>query len=156
MKHNLLQPDSVKKNFAFQIIYQVVILVIPLIVSPYLTRTMGSIALGTYTYTYSIAYYFVVFAMLGINKHGQRIIAQRRNDSEKLRTTFWSLYFIHAVASILSLAAYLVYVLVICGSDKEIALIQGIYVFSATLDITWLFYGLENLRLFLLETPLLS
>lgn len=88
MKHNLLQPDSVKKNFAFQIIYQVVILVIPLIVSPYLTRTMGSIALGTYTYTYSIAYYFVVFAMLGINKHGQRIIAQRRNDSEKLRTTF--------------------------------------------------------------------
>ena len=147
MKHNLLQPDRVKKNFAFQIIYQVVILVIPLIVSPYLTRTMGSIALGTYTYTYSIAYYFVVFAMLGINKHGQRIIAQRRNDSEKLRTTFWSLYFIHAVASILSLAAYLVYVLVICGSDKEIALIQGIYVFSATLDITWLFYGLEKFKI---------
>ena len=90
MKHNLLQPDSVKKNFAFQIIYQVVILVIPLIVSPYLTRTMGSIALGTYTYTYSIAYYFVVFAMLGINKHGQRIIAQRRNDSEKLRTVLYT------------------------------------------------------------------
>ena len=41
MKHNLLQPDSVKKNFAFQIIYQVVILVIPLIVSPYLTRQWG-------------------------------------------------------------------------------------------------------------------
>lgn len=34
MKNNLLQPDSAKKNFAFQIIYQVVILVIPLIVSP--------------------------------------------------------------------------------------------------------------------------
>lgn len=147
MKNNFLQPDSAKKNFAFQIIYQTVILVIPLIVSPYLTRTMGSTALGAYTYTYSIAYYFVVFAMLGINKHGQRIIAQRRNDPEKLRTTFWSLYFIHAIASILSLAFYFVYVFVICDSDREIALIQGVYVFSATLDITWLFYGLEKFKI---------
>ena len=65
------------------------------------------------------------------------LLRKRRNDSEKLRTTFWSLYFIHAVASILSLAAYLVYVLVICGSDKEIALIQGIYVFL----LRWILRG---------------
>lgn len=147
MDRALLRPDSAKKNFIFQIFYHVVILVIPLIVSPYLTRAMGSTSLGIYTYTYSIAYYFVVFAMLGINKHGQRIIAQRRNDIFLLRKTFWSLYFIHLITSAIALLAYLGYVLVICQSDRTIAMVQTIYVFSAAIDITWLFYGLEKFRL---------
>lgn len=147
MNRALLRPDSAKKNFVFQIFYQVVILVLPLIVSPYLTRTMGSTSLGIYTYTYSIAYYFVAFAMLGINRHGQRIIAQRRGDMVSLRKTFWSLYCIHFIASLLALAAYLIYVFAICASDVKIALVQIIYVFSAALDITWLFYGLEKFRI---------
>ncbi|MCD8117246.1 MAG: oligosaccharide flippase family protein [Oscillospiraceae bacterium] len=147
MNRALLRPDGAKKNFVFQIFYQVVILVIPLVVSPYLTRTMGSTSLGVYTYTYSIAYYFVVFAMLGINRHGQRIIAQRRGDMVSLRKTFWSLYCIHFIASLLALAAYLIYVFAICASDVKIALVQTIYVFSAALDITWLFYGLEKFRI---------
>ena len=77
MKHNLLQPDSVKK-FCFSNhipgcnpCYSVNCFTIS-------NADNGGIALGTYTYTYSIAYYFVVFAMLGINKHGQRIIAQKK------------------------------------------------------------------------------
>lgn len=146
MKNNLLKADSAQKNFIFQIIYQAVVLVIPLVVSPYLTRTLGSTALGTYTYTYSIAYYFVVFGMLGINKHGQRIIAQRRHDYDELRTTFWSLYFIHFVASGLLLLLYYIYVILICRSNKNIAIIQSIYVLSGVLDITWLFYGLEKFK----------
>lgn len=146
MNRRLLRPDTAKKNFTFQLLYNVVILVIPLIVSPYLTRTMGSTSLGIYTYTYSIAYYFVVFAMLGINKHGQRIIAQRRDNINRLRKTFWSLLVIHLAASFLSLGAYIIYAALLCQSDKNIALIQGIYVFSAALDITWLFYGLEKFK----------
>ncbi|MCD8371493.1 MAG: oligosaccharide flippase family protein [Clostridiales bacterium] len=147
MNQALLRPDSAKKNFAFQMFYNVVILVMPLIISPYLTRTMGSTSLGIYTYTYSIAYYFVILAMLGINKHGQRIIAQRRNDIVRLRKTFWSLYCIHLIASAIAFIAYFVYVLLICKSDKMIAMVQAIYVFSAALDITWLFYGLEKFKM---------
>lgn len=147
MKQGLLYPDSAKKNFAFQIIYNIVILVIPLIVSPYLTRTLGSTSLGVYTYTYSIAYYFVTFAMLGINKHGQRIIAKRRNDIIQLRKTFWSLYLIHFITSGVALIAYLFYALIICQSDKTITVVQTIYVLSAALDITWLFYGLEKFKM---------
>ena len=87
-------------------IYQFVILVVPMIVSPYLTRTLGATSLGAYSYTYSIAYYFVVFAMLGINKHGQRIISQRKNELIELRKTFWSLYSVHFVTSALFLVLF--------------------------------------------------
>ncbi len=146
MSSKLLKQDGAKSNFAFQVLYKTLVLVVPLIVSPYLTRTLGSTSLGVYTYTYSIAYYFVIIAMLGIDKHGRRIIALRRYDRVVLRKTFWSLYLIHFIASVFMLAAYLVYVLLICKSDVDVALIQAIYVFSAALDITWLFYGLEKAR----------
>ena len=94
---NRQQRDGVSKNFIYQFLYQVVIMVIPLIVSPYLTRTLGSKALGIYTYVNSIALYFVMFANLGITKHGQRIVAQNRNDSKKLSRVFWSLFLVHVI-----------------------------------------------------------
>lgn len=146
-KNTLLSPDSTKKNFTFQLLYQVVILVIPLIVSPYLTRTLGGKSLGVYSYTYSIAYYFVVFAMLGINTHGQRIISQRRGNIVELRKTFWSLYCVHFITSLTALVAYIFYVILICKSDVDIAFVQTIYVASAIFDLTWLFFGLEKFKM---------
>lgn len=143
---SLLTPDSTKKNFIFQFAYQFIILVVPLIVSPYLTRTLGGTSLGIYSYTYSIAYYFVVFAMLGINKHGQRIISQRRYNIIELRKTFWSLLSVHFFVSIVAILAYTIYVFVFCNSDVEVAFAQTLYVASAAFDLTWLFYGLEKFK----------
>lgn len=145
-QNKLLNGDSVKKNFIFQFVYQVVILVIPLVISPYLTRVLGSKALGIYTYTYSIAYYFVIVAMLGISKYGQRIVAERKKDILKLRQTVWSLVSLHLVVSILVFVAYVGYALLLCKSDKNVVLAQGIYVFSAIIDFTWLFQGLERFK----------
>lgn len=92
----MMTEQSIKKNFVFQFSYQILIFVIPLVISPYLTRTLGGEALGIYSFTYSIAYYFLLLANLGIRRHGQRAIAASRNDETKLRKTFWSIYYIHA------------------------------------------------------------
>ena len=141
-----IKVQSTKKNFVFQFLYQVIILIIPLVTAPYLTRTLGDTALGIYSYTYSIAYYFVIFAQLGISRHGQRIIAARRDDTESLRKTFWSLYTVHVAFSFLSLVAYISFVAVFGNNYRVIYLLQTIYVTSAVFDITWLFYGLENFQ----------
>ncbi len=142
-----IKAQSLKKNFIFQILYQVVMLVIPLIITPYLTRRLGADAYGVYTYTYSIAYYFVIFAMLGIMRHGQRLIVSKRNDENQLRKAFWSLYFVHVCFSLLALAAYVIFIYCIGEPQyRTVYLFQTIYVASALFDITWLFYGLENFQ----------
>lgn len=151
-----IKTQSVKKNFIFQILYQVVILVIPLVVSPYLTRTLGDTELGIYSYTNSIAYYFVIFAMLGISRHGQRVIAARRDDKQTLSRTFWSLYCVHAVFSVIVIFAYLGFVFIWGGDYKTTYLIQVIYVASALFDITWLFYGLENFKTVVIKNFILK
>lgn len=141
-----MQKQSLSKNFIFQFLYQGLILLIPLVLSPYLTRVLQETALGTYTYINSTAYYFVIFAMLGISRHGQRIVSQNVNDELKLRKAFWSLFTLHAAISLLSVVLYFVFILIFVNTDKTIYIIEAIYVASAIFDITWLFYGLENFK----------
>lgn len=142
----MLEKENLKKNFAFQFLYQIVVLVIPMILSPYLTRTLQETSLGIYSYVYSIAYYFVVVANLGISRHGQRIIAQSRDNHIKLRKAFWSLFTFHAVFSLIVMIAYFAFIVFFVKSDKTVYLIQSLFVLSALFDITWLFYGLENFK----------
>lgn len=151
-----MKQQNLKTNFIFQVIYQILILVIPLITAPYLTRTLGDTSLGIYSYSYSIAYYFVIFAMLGISRHGQRIISARRNDVTALRKTFWSLYFVHTIVSIFSIIAYFLFIFLYNTNDKIIYYIQGIYVLSALFDITWLFYGLETFKSVVIRNAILK
>ena len=142
----MIKKQSLSKNFMFQFLYQGLILVIPLVISPYLTRTLQESALGIYSYVNSIAYYFLIVAMLGIMKHGQRIISQSINDYTKLRKVFWSLFSVHVVISLVVFVAYMFFSLIIVKSDRNIYIIESLYVLSALFDVTWLFYGLENFQ----------
>lgn len=136
---------GLRKNLIYQLAYQIIILVVPLVLSKYVTNIINKDVLGVYSYSYSIASYFVIFAMLGIQKYGTRVISQAKNDSTKLRVTFWSLFTIHFILSFIALISYFILGLFI-SIPGDIYIIQGLYVASAIFDITWLFYGLENFK----------
>lgn len=141
-----IKAQSVAKNFSYQIFYQIATLVIPLIVSPYLTRTLGDTSLGIYSYTNSIAYYFLAFANLGIAKYGQRCLAAVRDSRDKLRIEFWSLYTVHGVISLSSTLLFFAFAFFFVRNNRTVFLAQSLYVISAISDITWLFYALENFK----------
>lgn len=137
---------SVKKNFIYNVAYQVLILVLPLVTAPYLSRVLGSEGLGTYSYSYSVAYYFVMFAMLGVNNYGNRAIAVARDDGSALRRTFWEIWALQAGLSAPMLAVYSCYAVFGAGCALT-ALVWIPYVLSAALDVNWLFFGLEKFKL---------
>lgn len=141
-----VEQKDASKNFILQFAYQTIILIIPLFVSPYLTRKLGKTALGEYSYVYSIVYYFVAFANLGIAKYGQREIARNTGDMNNLRRCFWSIFDAHIFFSIISIIIFYIGVLIINPADKWIFLIEGIFIVAALFDITWLFYGMENFK----------
>ena len=141
-----MQESKLKSNFLFQGIYQVLIYLIPLVVAPYLTRVLKSEALGIYTYVNSIAYYFVIFANLGISRYGQRTIASNKNDSEKCRKVFWGILIDHIIVSILIILIYIFYCVFFVKEYIEIYFIELLYIVSALFDVTWFFYGLENFK----------
>lgn len=141
-----IKAQTLKKNFAFQTIYQLLINVLPFIVSPYLTRTLGKTELGIYTYTTAIAYYFVLLANLGLERYGQRVIAEKKNDETALRKTFWSLFLINMTSSLFSLGLYTGFIFLFGQDYQSVYFMQMLYVASAMFDVTFLFMGLENFQ----------
>ena len=83
--------SSIKKNFSYNLVYQILNLVILLVTSPYIARVLGPDKSGIYSYTYSVANFFLLAAMLGVNNYGNRSIALIRDDKEKLLKTFSSI-----------------------------------------------------------------
>lgn len=139
--------SSIKKNFFYQSIYQILVIILPLITAPYIARTLGSENTGIYSYTNSIAYYFVMFAMLGLEQYGNRCIAQARDDKNTLDKTFSELVTVHLFVSIIFFSLYIVYALFLSGDYRIYTLIQGLYVLSAVFDISWFYFGIEKFKI---------
>ena len=138
--------SSIKKNFLYNSLYQILVMFIPLITMPYISRVLGAQGVGTYSYAYSIANYFVLFIMLGLNNYGNRTIARVRDNEEKLSKTFWSIYALQLFLGIIINIIYVGYSFFI-SSNIYISLSMFFYVLSATFDINWLFFGLEKFKL---------
>ncbi len=141
-----MKRNSITKNLLFQFLNQILTLLFPLLLSPYLTRSLTETPLGIYTFTYSVSYYFIMLSMLGISRYGQRVISQNAHDKIKIRTTFWSLFTVHAAVSAVFTLSYVLFVSFYIEQNKEIYLFQSFYVLSALFDLSWLYYGLENIK----------
>ena len=78
--------------------------------------------------------------MLGIGIYGTKKIAATNDVS----STFWNIYAIQLISSILAISVYVIAILSIPQMRGIIPLILGIVLFTKMLDISWLFAGKEE------------
>ena len=77
---------KVLKNYAYNLSYQLLVIILPIITTPYVTRVFSSNDLGTYGYFNSIVTYFLLLATLGVANYGTKEISGHRKDIQK---NFW-------------------------------------------------------------------
>lgn len=136
---------SIKKNLAYQSFYEILQIILPLISSPYVSRVLGAEGLGIFSYTYSIAYYFQLFGMLGLKFYGNRTIARVRDDEQKLNETYSEILVLHLIFSGVSTAIYVIY----SGLLAEYTFYSFLQIFmvaAALFDVSWLYFGLEQFK----------
>ena len=143
--------SSIRKNFLYNVAYQILLILLPLITTPYISRVLGADGIGIYTYTYTVVNYFVLIAMLGVKNYGNRSIASVRDDPEQLSQTFWEIYSLQFLCSALALGGYFFFVFTFEAENLFIFVIQSIYIFSGMTDISWLFFGLEQFKVTVLR-----
>ena len=103
-----MKKQSVKKNYIYNLLYQMLAVVIPLLITPYVSRVLGAGNIGAFSYTTAVTGYFVLFGNLGIATYGQLRIAAFRNDKKKVSQIFYELVLLRfclmAVMSLLFIA----------------------------------------------------
>lgn len=138
---------SIKKNFIYQVIYEVVIIILPLATSPYIARVIGPKGVGIYSYHYSIAHYFMLFSVLGLKNYGNRAIAKCRDDRDNLNIVFSNLLTLHVIISTLVTLIYIVYIIFFVNAGERIyAYILIFAVLSSLFDISWFYFGIEHFK----------
>ena len=133
---------KVIKNYLYNLSYQILTIILPIITVPYVTRIFTNEDLGNYVFYNSIVSYFSLFAMLGIGVYGTKQIAAASDVS----STFWNIYVIQLIASILAMAVYIIAIFSIPQMGGIIPLIVGITLFAKMIDISWLFSGKEDFK----------
>lgn len=140
-----MKQPSIKTNWIYNVCNKLISYIVPLIVTPYVSRLFGAEGIGIYSYTTANVTYFVLFCMLGIEGYGQRLIAINRDNQEETSRLFWELAILHAVTSLVSLVSY--GVLIVCFSRyRTYYLINFITVFAAVIDFNWFFVAYERFK----------
>ncbi len=138
---------SIKKNFLFTVSYQLVNVLMVLITAPYISRVLGAQMLGTYTYTFTQAGYFVMFAGLGFALQGKRTIAALKGDRTGVSKAFAEIYIFQLIVATFVTVSYLIYIILVAKDVYRLLLLaQLFYVISAVVDISWLFFGMEKFQ----------
>ena len=87
------------KNFIYNVSYQVLVILLPLITVPYVSNILGASGIGEYAFTFANMQYFIIIGMIGIGMYGNRQIAYVRDNQKMLKNTFWSIYTLQLIAT---------------------------------------------------------
>ena len=61
----MMNNSKLKENYIYNLIYQILAIIIPFITTPYVSRTLGVTAIGDYSYTTGLVTYFGLIAATG-------------------------------------------------------------------------------------------
>lgn len=134
---------SIKKNFIYNTLYEILAIISPLITAPYVSRIFGADGVGVYSYTSAMASYFALFAALGIKTYGQREIAQHRDDKEAASKLFWELELMCISTTILSLIVW-VFLIIFSKENSVYYTVLTMTVAATAFDISWFWKGYEE------------
>ena len=139
---------SLKNNFIYSSILTVSKYLFPLIVYPYISRTLGLSNIGIVNFIDNIINYFVFVSMMGISTVGVREIAARKNNQDQLSKTFVSLLTLTAITTLIAIIAlwvsmYTVPKLIPYQNLLYIGLVKLLFNFFL---IEWFFTGMEEFK----------
>lgn len=137
--------QSITKNYLYNLFYQILIIIVPLFTTPYLSRVLGAESIGIYSYTLSITTYFILLGSLGVAKYGQREIAYVQDDKQKISKIFFEIVSMRFITLGISL---LLFYFSFCtqGNYNVYYRILILEIIANSLDISWFFQGLEEFK----------
>lgn len=135
---------SIAKNSFFNVIYNGVNILFPLIATMIVARVLESDGVGKVSYAQNIASYFSTAAALGIPSYGIREVAKVRSNSLEVNKLFTELFLINLTLTIISTIGYFVLIQFAFQSDFLLYLACGLVIFFNIVNIDWVYQGTED------------
>lgn len=137
---------KILKNYLYNVSYQLLRIILPIITMPYIARVLGPDAVGEYAVSAAYVNYFVIFGMVGLDVYGTRQIAYVRDDNEKIKNVFWEINLLKGVCIIISTLIYYISICIFFNKNLTLYLIQVLALVASFFDVSWFFSGKEEFK----------
>lgn len=142
--------SSIKKNYIYNVSFQIFSLLIPFITTPYISRVLQAEGTGTYSFANSIATIFSLFAALGLSSYGVREVSRVRDSKRRASQLYWELTIIRVISTLVNFFVFLVVVHFTDG-DMKIYLATSLTILAVGVDCTWFFQAMEQFRVLMMR-----
>ena len=146
---------KVIRNYLYNVGYQVLAIIVPLITSAYVSRVLRPEGVGANAFTNSIIQYFILFASMGIGYYGNRQIAYVRDNRPKMAKTFWEIQIVKTIMTLVSIIAFEIF-LIFYTRQFDYMVAQSLNLIAVAFDISWFYEGVENFKVTVLKNSLVK
>jgi len=135
------------KNYLYHLTSQMIIILVPLITIPYLSRVLSPDGIGIKSYTFAIQSIFALFASLGTCIYGEREVALHADDKEAQSKVFWNVTILRIITTTIGMVAYFWYTFRVAGKQyRFILLLQSVNLLDLYVEWYWFFSGQEDFK----------
>lgn len=154
----MTQKPSLVKNIIYKILLNVFNLIIPILVGPYVYRTLGAHSIGKVQLSETIFNYFFIFAVFGVYQYGLREMSRIKGDPVKVNQFFTSMLTISIGTSIISFLVYLLFSFLGYRDDAifPILMLYSINLIGNILYIEWVNEAKEKYDFITIKTVLIK
>lgn len=133
-------------NIVYNAIYQIFLVLVPLITVPYLSRILGPKTYGIYSSVNNTMQFLMVFCTLSVSYIGSRTIARVRRfgSDQELTRAFWGLWYFQGLAGLATIIITLLVTNLFHVQYWNYIILMVPYLVSAQVDISWFFQGLAD------------
>lgn len=144
---------SIATNSIYNFILKVFRLIVPVLVGPYIQRLFDRELYGAFNDATTWLDFALIFGVFGIYTYGIREVAGVRDDKEKAKKLYSSLFSIGLCTNVIVLIAYTFVVWFSVESmSKAIYLVLGVKIFANIFMVEWLNEAIENYRFITIKT----
>ncbi|RVU70533.1 MULTISPECIES: oligosaccharide flippase family protein [Lactobacillus] len=133
-------------NIVYNAVYQVFLVLVPLITVPYLSRVLGPKTYGIYSSVNNTVQFLMIFCILSLSYIGMRTISRTRTygTPQELTEAFWGLWYFQGIAGIITILVTVLITSIFHIQYWNYLLLMVPYLISAQVDISWFFQGLAD------------
>ena len=136
---------SLKSNYIYNLLYQMLLMLLPFVTTPYVSRVLSPGGIGAVNYTSSVVSIAVLAAALGSGLYAQKEIAFAAENLEKRSRVFWCVFWIRVTASVMVFIPY-AFLIYFSVDYRGLYIVQLITILANMIDIVWLFQGMEDFK----------
>ena len=145
---------KVVKNYIYNTLYQILVMLTPLITTPYVSIVLCFGDIGDLQSFPTRASSDLLVGNVGTNLYGQREIAYFQNSPRERSIVFWEIEIFRLITVGICTVVYF-FIFCLRGQYSLVYFVLSFEVISTAFDISWLYMGMENFKLTVIRNTII-